>query len=45
MNKATSKRQQKRAKKAFAKNHHNTRPFTTEDYNALPSNPERKPTA
>lgn len=36
MNKATSKKQRKQAKKLFAKKPHNTRPFTTEDYKALP---------
>jgi hypothetical protein len=42
--KATSKRTRKLAKKGFAKLPHSTRPFTSEDYKALPNIPNRKPT-
>ena len=44
MTKATSKRTRKQAKKAFAKLPHSTRPFTAQDYAALPNDPDRKPT-
>jgi hypothetical protein len=37
MTKATSKRTRKQAKKLFAKLPHSTRPFSSEDYKALPS--------
>ena len=37
MNKATSKRTRKFAKKFFAKLPHSTRPFTVSDYQKLPS--------
>ena len=36
MNKATSKRARRAAKKLFKKLPHTTRPFTTADYNSLP---------
>ena len=45
MTKATSKRTRKQAKKLFKKLPHNTRPFTSADYEALPNDPDRKPAA
>lgn len=42
--KATSKRTRKAARKLFKKLPHTTRPFSSEDYQSLPSIPDRKPT-
>jgi len=44
MIKATSYGKRKAAKKRFPKQPHNTRPFTSVDYEALPNEPNRKPT-
>jgi hypothetical protein len=44
MKKATSNKTRKAARKAFPKQSHSTRPFTSADYAALPSEPNRKPT-
>jgi hypothetical protein len=44
MTKATSKKARKAARKAFPKQPHSTRPFSAKDYEALPNEPNRKPT-
>lgn len=44
MQKPTSKKQRKQAKKFFAKQPHSTRAFSKADYDNLPSDPQRKPT-
>lgn len=43
MSKATSYGARKAAKKRFPKQPHSTRAFTKADYDALPSDPNRKP--
>jgi len=40
MKKSTSKRACRAARKLFPKAKHNTRPFTSEDYKALPKSKE-----
>jgi hypothetical protein len=44
MNKATSKSGRRAARKLFPKAKQSTRPFTSADYTALPSIPNRPPT-
>ena len=41
MTKTTSKRTRHAARKLFAKQPHSTRPFTSEDYKALPKSKEK----
>ena len=43
MKKATNNKARKAARKAFPKQPHSTRPFTSEDYKALSNEPNRKP--
>lgn len=44
MQKTTSKKQRRAAKKLFPKVKHSTRAFTPQDYAALPNIPDREPT-